>query len=367
MRESACMAGFKFNFVLPENGEEEDGHCDCLPPFPPPPPPLQRSQYKLEDLEVSVQPFHEQLLTLLSPTQYPVTLSQPPLPPSSPSPSPSPSLSPTYSENTIQELEIYYVTLNQLKSLLSAGGVAEHDLNLNPGNGVIPRLGSELGPLIGVTDSVHSDLIPEVYEGGMKIWECAYDLVDYLATDDSIPVTGRRVLELGCGIGLPGIYSLVRGAESVHFHDYNHEVLSCFTIPSVLANFRTGRPKLRTGQPELKTSPALRTKFYYGDWADFATSHNASGGNPYDIILTSETIYSASSQPKLLRALKKLTNQNGGVVVMAAKSHYFGVGGSVAMFLELVTRDGHFEASTVKRIEATVPRIILVLRPIRCI
>ena len=97
---------------------------------------------------------------------------------------------------------------------------------------MLSELSSELGPLVGVAYSAHSDLIPGIYEGGMKIWECTHDLIDYLSTDSTVSLSGSCVLELGCGIGLPGIFALMSGAECVHFQDYNHEVLNCLTIPS---------------------------------------------------------------------------------------------------------------------------------------
>ena len=65
--------------------------------------------------------------------------------------------------------------------------------------------GEKSGPL-KVADSSHSDLIPAVYEGGMKIWECSGDLVEYLGkkSRDDLDLSGKRVLEVGCGAGLPG-------------------------------------------------------------------------------------------------------------------------------------------------------------------
>lgn len=107
-----------------------------------------------------------------------------------------------------------------------------------------------------------SDLIPGVYEGGLKLWEGSIDLVVELASsfhiahsapgseavgavpdrngqstdnparaqcaadnNDKVNTTpaprsslrGRRVLELGCGHGLPGIVALLGGAH-VTFH-----------------------------------------------------------------------------------------------------------------------------------------------------
>lgn len=41
-----------------------------------------------------------------------------------------------------------------------------------------------------------SDLIPGVYEGGLKTWECSLDLVDYLDSIENGDVRGKRVLEV---------------------------------------------------------------------------------------------------------------------------------------------------------------------------
>ena len=387
--------GFRFNFVLPQSdGEEEEGEavshslhrCQDLqsasntsygstsPEEPSQPrcsssPCQQNTSYKLSELEVVVESFHEHLLACLSPLAHTVTLNQ------SLSPSPPSLPQPSQLTHAQENVSLHYVTTQLLQTLINARGTPEQDLNLKSDaettSSVIMQLGMGLGRLVNIADSAHSDLIPGVYEGGMKIWECAYDLIDYLATEPhSIPpLAARRVLELGSGIGLPGIFALLCGAECVHFHDYNREVLSCLTIPSVLASLISGRPKLKIGQTNqcgmvtAMESASSKTKFYFGDWADFATSHSASGELPYDIILTSETIYSVQSQPKLLRAMKKLTNQSGGLVIMAAKTHYFGVGGGVSMFRDLVERDGHFEVVVGRNITSNVPRIILLLKP----
>ncbi len=55
--------------------------------------------------------------------------------------------------------------------------------------------------------------------GGMKIWECTLDLLEYLEKEN-VKFQGLNVLDLGCGAGLLGIYALSRGASSVHFQDY---------------------------------------------------------------------------------------------------------------------------------------------------
>lgn len=66
-----------------------------------------------------------------------------------------------------------------------------------------------------------SDLQAGVYEGGFKLWECSLDLVKYVELllvhglhGDAAPSfrMPRKVMELGCGHGLPGIHALLRGA-----------------------------------------------------------------------------------------------------------------------------------------------------------
>ncbi|KAG0223812.1 Histidine protein methyltransferase 1 [Actinomortierella wolfii] len=91
-----------------------------------------------------------------------------------------------------------------------------------------------------------SDLVKGVYEGGLKTWECALDLVAYLAENPE-SYDGKRVLELGCGSALPGIYVLTKSESvQVDFQDYNDQVLRLVTLPNILLNTCT-RPDL---QPE---------------------------------------------------------------------------------------------------------------------
>ncbi|KAI0253384.1 hypothetical protein BJV78DRAFT_1302094 [Lactifluus subvellereus] len=118
-----------------------------------------------------------------------------------------------------------------------------------------------------------ADLVPGVYEGGLKTWECALDLAAYLDQDMSQTgttarrcVRGLRVLEagliLGCGTAVPTLLLLDRlfaflaskqptsepatelpsgGANDVpppetqiHLQDYNRSVLELVTLPNVL-------------------------------------------------------------------------------------------------------------------------------------
>lgn len=208
--------------------------------------------------------------------------------------------------------------------------------------------GIELKSLLTLSDSKHSDLIPGVYEGGLKVWECALDLIQFLSEHD-FNFTGMKILELGCGTGLPGIYSLVKGAECVHFQDYNPEVVNYVTIPNVLLNTRNRNEE--------------KAKFYSGDWSMLPPILGQGVHDRYDVILTSETIYSIESQPKLLSALKQLCCPVTGVVYVAAKTFYFGVGGGVDSFCKLLEEDRTFSVTQCKKTQTSVPRVILKLTP----
>ncbi|XP_024310838.1 histidine protein methyltransferase 1 homolog isoform X1 [Brachypodium distachyon] len=195
----------------------------------------------------------------------------------------------------------------------------------------------------------NSDLVPGKYEGGLKLWEGSLDLVKTLNADikdDRLLVEGKRVLELGCGHGLPGIFAGLKGAGLVHFQDFNAEVLRCLTIPNVKVNLFK--------EPSQGTFTSSSVGFYAGDWSeidnlllsgatvqDKSTNHHTEndGHSGYDIILMAETVYALDSLPSLYRLIKKCLHYPGGVVYMAGKKHYFGVGGGTRQFLRLAAED----------------------------
>lgn len=90
---------------------------------------------------------------------------------------------------------------------------------------LIDRL-SEHAEDIKSAEENDSDVVPGIYEGGAKVWECTQDLGDYLTVpnDDGCTVIdefrNKTVLDLGCGAGLLGILALKIGSATIHFQDY---------------------------------------------------------------------------------------------------------------------------------------------------
>ena len=187
------------------------------------------------------------------------------------------------------------------------------------------------------------DLVKGKYEGGLKLWECAIDLTKYVVRERVVEAMvtlskskSFRVLELGCGHGVPGIASLMAhekmekdGKDTTllcTLADYNEEVLTEVTIPNARMN----------GVCEQCT-------FLAGDWDDLVAAPSEQSEaflskDEFDLILTSDTIYNVDDAKKLAKVihhcLKKNANENA-IALVAAKRYYFGVGGSTATFMQL--------------------------------
>ena len=210
----------------------------------------------------------------------------------------------------------------------------------------------------------NTDLIPLVYEGGLKIWECSVDLVEYLM-ESNVECEGKRVLEIGCGAALPGIFTLLQGAE-VDFQDYNEDVIEYVTIPNVLLNLEQLRESKACESDSGTTFDLLqearkRCRFFTGDWESVVDFINPElvEEKMYDLILTSETIYSVDSHAKLYYFIKRHLKKPYGVAYVAAKTYYFGVGGGTRSFENVVKTDGVFDISVCKVYGDGVQREIL--------
>jgi len=177
------------------------------------------------------------------------------------------------------------------------------------------------------------DVVSGKYEGGYKVWESSLDLVRYLSNVELSKIipgivfpndqnnNAIRVLELGCGQGIPGIAALKGIPHStVVFSDLNAEVLSETTWHNIHLN--------------VTEVIAQRAACIAGDWSTLAAVLSQPlfpGLEPdpavrFDLILSAETLYTAASCKALLSAVERFLSPQG-VAILANKRYYFGLGG----------------------------------------
>ena len=175
-----------------------------------------------------------------------------------------------------------------------------------------------------------SDLVPGSYGGGYKVWECSFDLIEYVLAssskikEDMVSLSrGMRILELGCGHGLPGIASFVHlQAESLLLTDLNDGVLEDVTWPNVLLNCSNEQQQ--------------SVKCISGDWMKLPDTLRRQEGEasllPFDLILSAETLYTEENCRSMLTLLQQCLSgrAQGGVALLANKRYYFGVGGGTS-------------------------------------
>ncbi|KAJ2779176.1 hypothetical protein H4R18_004155 [Coemansia javaensis] len=265
------------------------------------------------------------------------------------------------------------------------------------------------------------DVVKGVYEGGLKTWECSIDLLGYLVDHGDelfAPGAGVRVLEAGCGTALPSLHVLtsVPGA-AVCMQDYNRDVMELITVPNVLANTALAPGGSATGDamhagddtetceididyrrtqvlfgadvdgaigqrdlPELTADEAQeadarilrelhaggRCECIAGDWANVEAELRRQGRtHAFDLVLTSETIYDTSSYPRLHGLLECALARPGApgarrpMALVAAKSVYFGLTGSVLSFEQYVRSRGAFDIERVWASGGSMGREIL--------
>lgn len=228
---------------------------------------------------------------------------------------------------------------------------------------------TELDILLGDTSE---DLRKNIYEGGLKSWECSYDLVDLLSENvDRISNDIDAVVEIGCGTALPSEFlfrsALLRNDRSKGLKfvltDYNASVLRLVTIPNLVITWaKTVLTKeqwyalqkdecedIPINNEELLLTSKLLAAFYddvqsrnisvtliSGSWGRKFSNliHEVLSGSQKVLSLSSETIYQPDNLPVIAETILDIHNlpQTDVKTYVAAKDIYFGVGGSITEF-----------------------------------
>nr|CAD7394083.1 unnamed protein product [Timema cristinae] len=214
---------------------------------------------------------------------------------------------------------------------------------------------------IAVAEMQNSDLLPAIYEvisGGLKIWECTHNFLTWLLAEPRVEFPGNKVLDLGCGAGIIGLVALQLGAI-VHFQDYNVSVITAVTMQNVLLNAREDPHKYRTED----------CRYFSGDWQSFldlTEKEFIDEEVKYDFIFTSETIYNPDNHLKLYKVIRDRLKKTGvayplHTLYLAAKSCYFGVGGSLQQFKQLLRSEDVLQSTVCWKSSQGVQKEILEL------
>ncbi|KAK5779240.1 hypothetical protein RI543_003128 [Arxiozyma heterogenica] len=245
---------------------------------------------------------------------------------------------------------------------------------------------------------INEDLKKNVYEGGLKSWECSIDVVDSFAKKNHdqtlLPNLNfnkiKYIVELGCGTSLPTEYIFMQyllqtndsfatpSNHGIHFilADYNSSVLRLASLPNLIITWamltlskdqwtdlqRCNDPNIPILDDELLLTNKLLDTFYNdmerrnvkislisGSWGrkfnQLLYTLIDVNSNEEILLITSETIYQPENLPLISETLidvhEKFLNQNH--ILVAAKDIYFGVGGSILDFQKyLIDRNINF-------------------------
>lgn len=210
--------------------------------------------------------------------------------------------------------------------------------------------------------NANSDLEKGKYEGGLKVWEGTYDLVNYINTNRDVIgelfSSGHRIdiLELGAGASLATLAFLYRlfydpefnSNYRIHIQDYNWQVLASITLINLAMNL-----------PQDYLQNMIESKYlllFHGDWMNFSSPKK------YHLIFMSEVIYNIENYESLHNLLNLHTKRKGFIVI-ATKDVYFGLTGGLHQWLDFVEQKNIFyQHDIIKTKTKSIPRSIIILR-----
>ena len=191
-------------------------------------------------------------------------------------------------------------------------------------------------------EGVQTDIVSDVYEGGDVIWECSLDLKKFLRIHKFNPDV--KIIELGCGHGLPSISLLTTYPDSSStLQDYNKSSLA-------IAKTNLEREKIS----------ADRVKFIESDWSDLTVYMNEQDLK-YDVVLASECTYNKESYDKLHECILSASHKETRIF-LAMKSTYFGVGGSYYDWEKFVDEKGCFDKVNLEEYGSALKRYVIEYR-----
>jgi predicted nicotinamide N-methyase len=143
--------------------------------------------------------------------------------------------------------------------------------------------------LDALLERVHTDNELETFPYGLLFWPSAIGLAEHLSEKRHL-MQGKRVLEIGAGVGLPGIVAQSLGAI-VSQSDYQADALLLSRINAV-----------QNGVQGIET--------FIADWRDFSPE------TKYDVVIGSDVMYERSVHDALADVLGRAIAP-GGLILLS--------------------------------------------------
>ena len=133
-----------------------------------------------------------------------------------------------------------------------------------------------------------------------------------------------------------------RADNCTALQDFNEDVLRRATAENVAANARLY---------SCANACTQRCRYISGDFESACMLLEQQDGPAcFDVILTAESIYNVMSAKQILAGCARCLSVDGRVLV-ASKSHYFGVGGGLSQFKTLVQEQALFSCAVINRVD----------------
>jgi len=144
--------------------------------------------------------------------------------------------------------------------------------------------------------------------GVAKVWEAGACLAEYLIQDSDC-VRGRRVIELGAGVGLTGLIAAAIGAESVHMTDYTDATLENLSYNVSINNKWLEDRGIDTNVVSIG----------HLEWGEYAEHDCCS--HPADVLIAADVVYTVECIPDLVATVNKFLSSGSSSYALFATTY----------------------------------------------
>lgn len=145
-----------------------------------------------------------------------------------------------------------------------------------------------------------------------SVWPAAASLAARIHATPSL-VSGKRVVELGSGLGVTGLTAAVAGAESVALIDREPLALHCALSTATCCGLTVGAIGDQSSNRDGGGGGLVGASC--SDWGKFAEQSASLGG--VDVVLAAEVLYDPAEAQPLAECVAQMLSERGGTLLLA--------------------------------------------------